>query len=233
MNRPAWIAVLLGLAALAARGDIVQHRFPELIWVTYTNFDGSTVEFPSNFGDSWSTQWFTSVPATYNRQFLRDFDINLDGAVDFQFETGDWNGFGISPTNGAAVWAGQSGPFDVNTLAWPLSTNDLVGPDTLEGGFWDEDEIYGSGICLTRDVGSAGWLCRMDDAYIGLQFDIDGNTHYGWVNLVVPTGNSGHVLGFAYEDEPDTPIRIIPEPSTLGLFGLAALALALSRRSQR
>ncbi len=229
------------LAALAARGDIVRHDFT-ISPLTYTNENGTIVEtpFPVPLGMPWDSPWFErdpdAFPHSLGNEARGSFDLNLDGTADFHFRTG-WGGggfFSIYPTNGTAVWATPTGGRDSHTLARPLFEGNIVGPDTLEGGFWDENEIGGAGLCAAFDVGAAGLFCGMENAYMGLRFEIDGNTHYGWMNLwVLQASNNGALRKFAYEDEPDTPIPIIPEPSTLGLFGLAALALALSRRSRR
>jgi hypothetical protein len=51
---------------------------------------------------------------------------------------------------------------------------------------------------------------------IGFSFDAAGNTHYGWANLHIGGGFAPTVTitDWAYEDEPDTPIRVssIPAP---------------------
>jgi hypothetical protein len=76
--------------------------------------------------------------------------------------------------------------------------------------------------------------------YFGFQFDIGGNTHYGWAAVSQQLGSADlHVGQFAYEDTPDTPIQIggaeIPEPSSMALMLLGAAGVAtlkLRRKSQ-
>ncbi len=226
------------LAALAARGDIVRHDFP-ISLLTYTNENGIIVEtpFPVPYGLPWDSPWFErdpdAFPHSLNREARGSFDLNLDGTADFHFRTG-WGGggfFSIYPTNGTAVWAYPNRFPDPGSKAAPLFEGDIVGPEPPGGGSWVENERFGAGLCAAFDVGASGLLCGMENAYMGLRFEIDGNTHYGWMNLWVERlENNGTLRKFAYEDEPDTPIPIIPEPSTLGLFGLAALALLLRRR---
>jgi hypothetical protein len=54
------------------------------------------------------------------------------------------------------------------------------------------------------------WL-RASSRYLGLEFQINGETHYGWARLSVKWNHREHLLsigrtGFAYETEPNTPI---------------------------
>lgn len=59
------------------------------------------------------------------------------------------------------------------------------------------------------------------DNYLGVKFEIGGNTHYGWVRLNV--GNSPYntastiIVSYGYEDIPDTPISS-PLPVELTMF---------------
>lgn len=51
------------------------------------------------------------------------------------------------------------------------------------------------------------WAGLGGDRYLGVRFNIGGNTHYGWVRLEVPAGFTGVVVkDFAYEDIPNTTI---------------------------
>lgn len=71
---------------------------------------------------------------------------------------------------------------------------------------------------------------------MGGEFDIDGATHYGWINLCVgELGPGGEIYGWAYESDPDTPIiaGAIPEPSTLLLPLSGGLALLSYKRRSR
>ena len=68
--------------------------------------------------------------------------------------------------------------------------------------------------------------------YLGFSLEIGGNTHYGWMNVILNNdGTPGTILSWAYEDVPDTGIQVgIPEPSGPLLGALALVGLALRRR---
>ncbi|MEQ9460889.1 MAG: PEP-CTERM sorting domain-containing protein [Phycisphaeraceae bacterium] len=69
--------------------------------------------------------------------------------------------------------------------------------------------------------------------FLGYSFEIDGNTHYGWVQVDVSADLlNATVTGYAYESTPDTGIvaGAIPEPTSLALLAAGAGALGLRRR---
>jgi hypothetical protein len=52
-----------------------------------------------------------------------------------------------------------------------------------------------------------GQWVNVKDRYLGLEFQIDGQTHYGWARLsVVGKTMTAKLTGYAYETTPDTPI---------------------------
>ena len=180
-------------------------------------------------------KWFTLIGSDRNGSEVL-FDINLDGKTDFFFRTGsfgfDGTGFRIYPTNSATVWARMAGPLDSNTLAIPLNPDDVVQADLPTGSIWDDDGTYSTTLCTGFDVGASGPFCAKEAA-VGLRFQIGTNTHYGWIFLDVPGGlNTGNVLSFAYEDQPDTAITVIPEPGSVAMWLGGAGLLTLYRRER-
>jgi len=78
--------------------------------------------------------------------------------------------------------------------------------------------------------------------YIGVRFEINQKTHYGWIQFEsTPNGSAGTIIDWAYESEPDTKIHVgeRPEPAAIptlnewGLIFLAALILAEGGRRIR
>ena len=92
------------------------------------------------------------------------------------------------------------------------------------------------------DEGSSSWsgtLAGGETAFVGLQFDIDGNNHYGWMklNLANTQPNSAPltVVDWAYESTPNTSIVVgaIPEPSTVALLSISSVFLYLARKRNK
>jgi hypothetical protein len=81
-------------------------------------------------------------------------------------------------------------------------------------------------------------------AYLGVQFQISGETHYGWVQLGATTNdfvgapNQIDLMAFGYETNPNTGIGAgatseTPEPATLSLLALGAAGVLAARRRRR
>lgn len=71
------------------------------------------------------------------------------------------------------------------------------------------------------------------NAFIGLQFQFAGATHYGWMEIYnYPNIAAGQVLGWAYESSPNTPIEAgaVPEPSTWALLAIGGVVLLSHRK---
>ena len=68
------------------------------------------------------------------------------------------------------------------------------------------------------------------DGYVGVQFQIGANTHFGWVHVNWdPATDTATIDSYAYNNTPDAASHV-PEPSALTLLGLGALGLAARRR---
>ena len=70
-------------------------------------------------------------------------------------------------------------------------------------------------------------------AYMGVAFDIDGATHYGWIDLLVASLSPGaEIYGWGYETQPGVGILAgaVPEPATSALLVAGGLLLALRRK---
>jgi hypothetical protein len=86
-------------------------------------------------------------------------------------------------------------------------------------------------------------------AYLGVEFLIDGDVHYGWVGLTActPDDETGcgtgsdpatiQITGFAYQGAANTPIAAgastVPEPSLLPLLALGAVGLTAFRARRK
>jgi hypothetical protein len=86
-----------------------------------------------------------------------------------------------------------------------------------------------------------GLLGETGDVYLGIAFEAEGATHYGWVNVTLGEVNPDFgfetpiMASWAYESTPDTPIvaGVIPEPSTGILTMVGSLSILLIAHSRR
>jgi hypothetical protein len=155
------------------------------------------------------------------------YPLLIDGQVVCTFSA-DQFAFTVIPNSSLdaviAVPVGQLG----DGFAMPLTAGQAIGPDA-QGYYWMQGP---TGYALTANggFGSIGYFTGLESAYLGLQFQQNGQTYYGWVRLGAPfTGlNGGWLYDYAYETLPDTPILAgagVPEPSmlTLSLLGIILL----------
>ena len=68
--------------------------------------------------------------------------------------------------------------------------------------------------------------------YIGVQFQLSGNTHFGYVGYEGLGTNTGRVFALGWEDEPGAGVLAggIPEPTSLTLLAAGAAGLSAYRR---
>src|SRR5690554_810997 len=85
-----------------------------------------------------------------------------------------------------------------NTLNWQ---NDTI----LAGGYLNL--FYNIGYSSMTISASPGQFPGAGDKYMAIKFDLNNNTHYGWVRLdVAAKSNSVTIKDFAYESQANTPI---------------------------
>lgn len=137
-----------------------------------------------------------------------DVDPDFAGTINDSFAI-DFNDDGIDDV---VVLAQNVGYDIVQVVAEPL--NGVIAASNA-GYFYASNLAYGADINagagafnsfgdVCAGVGYAGsQFCGTGEGYVGIQFDVDGNTHYGWVRIDVADSANFIVLDYAFESTPD------------------------------
>jgi len=159
---------------------------------------------------------FTSTHQTISRNSVTSIDLNLDGSTDFilrDFATGS----AFSYVSHLTVSGGAGGSAKVigkvaNTLAsaWAAPAGWPIGPKSPKGFVPVEGQPAQmlAGHCLLHCYSQGLWRSAKDK-YLGFQFTVNGEIHYGWARLsahLQKTGLTAILTGYAYETQPDTVI---------------------------
>jgi hypothetical protein len=185
-------------------------------------------------------------------------DLNHDGIVDFsitnttRFDTDQVfsNLFAQGPRGNAVVGTFVYRGFPPNARAFNAGTQ--IGPsDHFFQGAAKMVSYYSGG---GGQSAHGNWV-NVTNRYLGVAFQIDGHTHFGWARFTVKVVKQrlrilAGLTGYAYETQPDTPIiagqtsgpdaEEMPEalsapspvPATLGMLAMGSPTLSFWRREE-
>ena len=154
-----------------------------------------------------------------------EIDINNDHISDFNLFSSDGIGINLEPLNNSSILT------DKNGYIYSFAQGSTISSDMNPVFVWQgPNSPDGSPtIVASVDIGSVGYFKDSTDAYAGIQVEIDGQLHYGWMHIKNQFSNIGEISDWAYENNPNTPILAgsIPEPSSIALFAVGAGAMSL------
>lgn len=135
------------------------------------------------------------------------FDIDGDGNNDLQFRQQSSN-LSVEPLTGSILGNPNGGSNSNYLYPFALSSGANISngaTDWVPGNSSFQTMNYYN--CYSGSGGIYNNWCNATDKYLGLRFDIGGNTHYGWARLDVGTLPSGWILkDYAYNTVADAPI---------------------------
>ena len=178
------------------------------------------------FNDPADIPVFGSDPYFYN------LDLNGDGGIDFRFRARSGE-FMVIPVGQNAVLGTPDPPPNlvgaVGALlpGYTISLNPVSPREWIRSGVAPVAGAYGP-------VFGYEWQRVTSDAYMGAQFYIGSEIHYGWVHLRV-FSNGGYIKEWAYDIVAGQGILAgaVPEPSTWAFLLLGLGGFVFSRCRSR
>ena len=185
-------------------------------------------------------------------------DLNHDGVVDFTIanttnyttDQAFWDLFAKGPPGNSIVGTFVGQGFPASAHAFFAGAQIGPGKHFFPGAAKLATFYYGGG----GNSSHGNWV-NVTSRYLGVKFQIGGQTHYGWARFSVKVTKSpinifAELTGYAYETVPNMPIIAgktsggaasgIPEAlnapapasATLGMLAMGAPALAVWRREE-
>lgn len=144
-----------------------------------------------------------------------DYQLDLDGDFFADFVIDDFansaNALRVNNDDGNSILGMNFG----GSYNYPF-TLDLGAPISSGAAEWLTHSVYQTLNWNSCSYTNSQW-CGVTDKYLGLRFNIGGNTHYGWARLDVGTDPSNWLIkDYAYNSVPDEGILAGDE----GILGL-------------
>ena len=136
-------------------------------------------------------------------------DLNNDSTPDFRIFRDSDGDLYMSPLNINNEVLGNAyvSSLGYYALIYPFALDSGVVISNGASGAWYNENNFSIGYTsLNWNSCNAGYWCDVNDKFLGLRFDIGGNTHYGWARLDVSNVEAWVVKDYAYEASANTPI---------------------------
>ena len=181
---------------------------------------------------------YTAANIAITRNTHVSVDLNNDGLPDFTFSNFQTQnaplGFKTFVLDVKPDWKANrvvyfhSSEGRGRSCAAELPAHQQVGPQAVFQPGYSQvllEESTGSAYSTVRYCPWAGSQTRK--GYVGVKFNIGGQTHYGWIRLTVAGFSSATITGYAYETVPN---KSISTGATSGPAKVSAVAPAEVRR---
>jgi hypothetical protein len=166
----------------------------------------------------------------------REIDINQDGVIDFAVRA-DPAFSTIAIFNNNRLASLPEEPPDIGAFVFPFAVGSQIGSSLNPVLVWERAGDYPGDSLLVGNfgTGSAIGLWPGVNAYVGIELEISGQPHYGWLHIASDSFSSGSILDWAYETRPNTPTfaGAVPEPSTWALLSAGGVLFWFLRRGKR
>ena len=222
----------------------------------YTSAAGATVVAGGAMAEVIDANISETVTASNGSDSVM-IDVNGDETDNFQFTVwdsayGGSDGYGCGSIYFSAQNDGDGIAYDDSIDEWENYAALIAEGSQVDSSLdFDTGDTGGWATFLWGDCYEPNEvLAPGNRAFIGFQFEANGDIHYGYADVEVQTGShTGIIHAMFYESDPDTPITVPtrgepgPAPTThaipvggaipLGLLLFAAGAVALRRRNRR
>lgn len=145
-------------------------------------------------------------------------DLNNDGTDDFRIYNDSSNNLFIEPIAAANGVLGSLSP-SYSNYVYPYALNNGDNINAGAGTFFNFGNYNGYQFMNYGNPTYLGEWVNVTDRYLGLSFEVGGNTYYGWARLDVDAlGNNWVVKDYAYEDVAGATIAA----GDMGVIGVVA-----------
>ena len=149
---------------------------------------------------------YTDVMPDINQvgNFTQDIDVDNNTVIDFRMTGAQSGNFSFNIMQANQVGVNNLILSDGAGNASALALNTVIGPSSTTWYQMNASNLLM--ITVANSVGTGTWA-GATDMYLGLQFLIGTNTHFGWARFTFAQNTNDIIFkDYAYDNTPNTPI---------------------------